>query len=259
MKPPLELQDSISIRTQDLTISLRDKHVRRGIRRERVPGMRVLNEVSVDIPPATYVAIKGSTGSGKTTLLGAIIGLLPENQQLPSSGTVTWNNIDIYSLKERDREALRRRTGFVPQAFPPNRGMTLAEQVVINHKLNNLHVGKRAITGAFESVGLDKHPDSPALGLSGGETRKLALASAILNPNIEWLFCDEPAAGTDEKSNGEINALLDGINATGIGIILITHEETTASRAITLAEGQIVHDTNLQDDASIMPIRSRAI
>ncbi|MFZ1548174.1 MAG: ATP-binding cassette domain-containing protein [Candidatus Nitrotoga sp.] len=199
----------------------------------------ILHEVSFTVEPGDSLAILGASGSGKSTLLGLLAGL-----DVPSSGTVTLDGVDIFSLDEDERARLRGRlAGFVFQSFQLLPALTALENVMLPLELHGASDARERATVALQRVGLAARLSHLPKHLSGGEQQRVAMARAfVVQPKI--LFADEPTGNLDAATGGQIIDLMLELNsAQGTTLILVTHDEALAQqcgRQLHLAAGQIV-------------------
>ncbi len=203
--------------------------------------VRALDGVSITIDEGEFVAIMGHSGSGKSTMLN-ILGFLDK----PDSGTYRLMGDDITELDDDELSLLRNRiAGFVFQQFNLLPRMNSMENV----GLPMVYAGKRdyrsEATERLRQVLLSHRETHYPNELSGGEQQRVAIARALVNrPMI--LFADEPTGNLDTKSEAEIMALLEELNAAGITIVMVTHENEIAERAkriITMRDGMVISDT----------------
>ena len=203
--------------------------------------LAVLKQVSFTIPQGSLVAIVGPSGSGKTTLLGLLAGL-----DLPSSGTVSLDGVELNGLTEDERARLRgEKVGFIFQTFQLIPTLTALENVQVPLEL-------RGDTGApgrarllLDRVGLADRMDHFPSQLSGGEQQRVAIARALANsPKV--LFADEPTGNLDGATGARIVELLEALNkSSGSTVVLVTHDMTLAERMgrlIRLRDGAVVED-----------------
>lgn len=220
--------------TQDAIISLQD------ITREYTQGdvvTQVLKGISLDIKRGDFVALQGSSGSGKSTLLH-ILGLLDR----PTSGTYHLDGTDVATMDDDHASELRNtHFGFVFQSFYLIQYASALENVILPGLYGQSP--RRALTARAEKllgqVGLSDRASFKPSQLSGGQQQRVALARALINePQV--IFADEPTGQLDSQTSSEIMDLLSQINAQGTTVVMVTHDEETASHAATrihLADG----------------------
>jgi putative ABC transport system ATP-binding protein len=199
----------------------------------------ILHEVSFTVEPGDSLAILGASGSGKSTLLGLLAGL-----DVPSSGTVFLDGVDIFSFDEDERARLRGRlAGFVFQSFQLLPALTALENVMLPLELHGASDARERATAALQRVGLAARLSHLPKHLSGGEQQRVAMARAfVVQPKI--LFADEPTGNLDAATGGQIIDLMLELNgAQGTTLILVTHDGVLAQqcgRQLHLAAGRIV-------------------
>jgi putative ABC transport system ATP-binding protein len=203
------------------------------------PAVAALCDVDLVVQRGEYVAIVGPSGSGKSTMLN-LLGLLDR----PTAGTYLLDGLDVATLRERDRTAVRgRRIGFVFQSFHLLPYRTVLENVLLAQVYNGTLRSRRRQSAreALVLVGLAHRLDALPTTLSGGERQRVAIARALVNsPAI--LLCDEPTGNLDSQTSGQLLALLDTLHAAGLTIIVITHAADVASRAqrlVTIMDGRL--------------------
>lgn len=203
-----------------------------------------LNNVNLRIDLSDVVAVVGKIGSGKSTLIQLFNGLIK-----PTSGRVLLDGIDITKDGIKRREIIRK-IGLVFQ-YPEDQ--LFAETVFDEVAFGPINLGfgenevKELVEKAVLSMGIDfeKVRDRSPLALSGGEKRRIAIASVIaMNPNL--LVLDEPTAGMDFEGRKIILSALTERAKRGQGVVLITHdmEEALAvgKRLVVLDRGSIGFD-----------------
>jgi putative ABC transport system ATP-binding protein len=184
------------------------------------------------------VAIVGASGSGKSTLLSLLAGL-----DLPSSGRIALDGVDLLALDEDGRAALRARlVGFVFQSFHLLPALSACENVMLPLELAGVAGARQRAEAMLTRVGLGQRLHHSPRTLSGGEQQRVALARAfVMQPRL--LFADEPTGNLDAATGAEIIELLFQLNAEqGTTLVLVTHDETLARRCqrqIRLAGGRV--------------------
>src|SRR5688572_19941936 len=219
-------------------VIVRADHVTRSFAMPSGPVVAV-RDVSLDIAPGDYLAVRGPSGCGKSTLLH-MLGCV----DTPSSGTLLFEGRDVAALSDRERSLLRLRSiGFVFQRFFLLPMLTAAENVEL--PLSEAGASRRdrqqRTKELLEYVGLSTRADHRPSQLSGGEMQRVAIARALAN-NPQLLLADEPTGELDEATGAQIASLLDRVNADGTALVIVTHDSTLADRAgrvLTMRDGRI--------------------
>lgn len=206
--------------------------------------VHALDDISLSIEAGDFVAIMGPSGSGKSTLM-QILGLL----DTPTTGSYKILGHEASGLQDDELAVLRRETvGFIFQQFHLLSKMTAKENVM----LPLFYSGKSKVhetrpTELLNRVGLGDRMDHRPNEMSGGQQQRVAIARALVNsPAI--VFADEPTGNLDSTSQKEIMAILHELNAQGITVVLVTHEEEIglqAKRRIRMRDGKIQSDERL--------------
>ncbi|MDP9795140.1 putative ABC transport system ATP-binding protein [Catenuloplanes nepalensis] len=201
------------------------------------PPVTALRPADLTVAPGEYVTVVGPSGSGKSSLLN-VAGLLDR----PTAGGYELDGIDVGALRESARTALRgRRIGFVFQSFHLLPYRTATENVALAQLYAAVPRRRRlaAARDALDRVGLAHRRDALPLTLSGGERQRVAIARALVHePSL--LLCDEPTGNLDSATAGTVLDLLDALHATGITLVVITHDPVVAARGartVTIRDG----------------------
>jgi zinc transport system ATP-binding protein len=205
-------------------------------------GVRVLEDVSLEVGAGEFVAIAGPNGGGKTTLLRLVLGL-----ERPVAGTVR-----VFG-KPSGTGAAGARVGYLPQrAHLIGEAPVTVREVVSTGRLAPAGIwgplrraDREAVTRAIETVGLAARADAPLRTLSGGMQQRALIAKALASePTL--LALDEPTTGVDAASQESLGLLLEELRAElGVTILYVSHEfgavEHVVDR-IVLVRGGIVYD-----------------
>ncbi len=206
--------------------------------------VRALDDISFSIDKGQFVAIVGASGSGKSTLLHLIGGL-----DIPTSGKVFINDIDIYKQNETGLSIFRRRNiGFIFQFFNLMPILDVEENISLPALLDSEKVDKKYLDEIISMIGLEDRRKHIPSELSGGQQQRGSIARALINkPSI--ILADEPTGNLDSKNSKEVIELLKvtarKYNQT---LILITHDRNVAEQAdrvITLSDGKIESDKTM--------------
>ncbi len=196
----------------------------------KMPGQRiaVLKKLSLDVAEGEFVAIMGPSGAGKSTLLN-VLGCL----DVADAGSYVLDR-EIISIK--DDHALadirNRKLGFVFQSTRFVDYLDIPDNVAMPGFYSGQQRAfcRQRAEELLELVGLGHRLKHRPGQLSGGENQRVAIARALFNqPRL--LLADEPTGNLDSKNSAEIISLLLELNAGGLTIILITHDQNIASAA----------------------------
>ena len=192
------------------------------------PAVDALVNIDLSLYRGDWLSITGPSGAGKSTLLN-IIGCL----DTPTSGRYFIDGIDTTSLSDDQRAGLRsRRIGFVFQSFHLLPYRSVLENVMLAEVYRHEpQAGRRdRALAAIERVGLANRADFLPSKLSGGERQRVAIARALVgSPSL--LLCDEPTGNLDSKSSAAILDFFEQLNADGLTLAIVTHDENVARRA----------------------------
>ena len=207
--------------------------------RDSAGELTILHEISFQLAARESVAIVGASGSGKSTLLSILAGL-----DTPSSGSVKLDGIDLFSLDEDARAAVRgARIGFVFQSFQLMGHLSALENVMLPLELRGDRNARALATEMLGRVGLGARLGHYPKLLSGGEQQRVALARAfVMRPAL--LLADEPTGSLDHATGESVMQLMFELNReVGTTLILVTHDPRIAERCdrqIRLEAGRMV-------------------
>ena len=201
--------------------------------------VKALDGVDLSIEQGEFVAIVGTSGSGKSTLLHMLGGL-----DRPTSGTVTVDGRDIFTLKDEALTIFRRRKiGFVFQSYNLVPVLSVWENIVLPVELDGAKVDESYVQEVIATLGLGKKLQNLPNQLSGGQQQRVAIARALATkPAI--LLADEPTGNLDSKTSQDVLSLM---KVTGQKfaqtMVMITHNEEIAQmadRIVRIEDGRIV-------------------
>jgi len=209
--------------------------------------VHALSEVTLTLPAGDYVSVMGPSGSGKSTLLN-VLGLLDR----ADSGSYRLDGVETTVQPEEKRAALRRNhIGFVFQAFHLVPRLTAADNIGLPMLLAGVEPRERQrrVHEVLESLDLTERGHHRPDQLSGGQRQRVAIGRAIvMKPSL--LLADEPTGNLDQHAGNEVVALLEQLNASGITLVVVTHDPAIGQRArrrVRMVDGRI--ESDLQADA----------
>ena len=201
--------------------------------------VRALDGVDLTVEQGEFVAVVGTSGSGKSTLLHMLGGL-----DRPTSGTVSVDGRDIFSLKDEELTIFRRRKiGFVFQNYNLVPVLSVYENIVLPIQLDGRQPDRRYVGEIIETLGLESKLQNLPNNLSGGQQQRVAIARALAaKPAI--ILADEPTGNLDSATSLDVMSLLKTTSQKfSQTIVMITHNEDIAQmtgRIIRIEDGRIV-------------------
>ena len=199
--------------------------------------------VSLRVERGEWVSVVGPSGSGKSTLMN-LLGLLDR----PTSGLYVLNGRDVSGLKGGELAAARRDLlGFVFQSY----NLLPRQSAQGNVELPMVYAGvggkerKRRAREALERVGLADRAHHSPTELSGGQKQRVAVARALVNEPA-LLLADEPTGNLDTATGEGILDLFAELNAGGVTLMVVTHDEGVARRGrrvVEIRDGRVFSDT----------------
>ena len=201
--------------------------------------VRALDGVDLAVENGEFVAIVGTSGSGKSTLLHMLGGL-----DRPTSGRVTVDGKDIFSLKDEALTIFRRRKiGFVFQSYNLVPVLSVYENIVLPLELDGRRPDRDYLQEVITALGLEKKQSSRPNQLSGGQQQRVAIARALAaKPAI--LLADEPTGNLDSRTSQDVLGLMKVAGQKfSQTMVMITHNEEIAQmadRIVRIEDGRIV-------------------
>ena len=195
-----------------------------------------LDKVDLTVAPGDFISIIGPSGSGKSTLLHLLSGL-----DHPTSGSLTYDGQEIYTLPDKELSAFRRRQmGFIFQQFNLLPVLTARENILMPLLLDKKQPDEGYLSQLAELLGIRNRLDHLPHELSGGQQQRVAIARALI-AQPEVIFADEPTGNLDSKSGGEVMDMLKSIrDRMGKTLVIITHDNriaVMADRRLTIMDG----------------------
>ncbi|WP_265587529.1 LPS export ABC transporter ATP-binding protein [Sphingomicrobium arenosum] len=198
----------------------------------------VLKDVSMAVARGEVVGLLGPNGAGKTTSFYSVMGLVR-----PDSGRIVLDGNDITGLPMYRRAILG--LGYLPQETSIFRGLTVEQNILSVLEISEPDRAAREtrLEQLLDEFGLQRLRQSPAMALSGGERRRCEIARALAaSPSI--MLLDEPFAGIDPLSIGDIRDLIKELKQRDIGVLITDHNVREmldiVDRACIIYDGQVL-------------------
>jgi putative ABC transport system ATP-binding protein len=204
--------------------------------------VRAADDISFDIYKGEFVAIVGQSGSGKSTCMN-IIGAL----DVPTSGKYFLDGVDVSTMNDNQLAVIRNKMlGFIFQQYNLIPKLTVLENVELPllYAGESKHERREKALEALARVGLTDKAKNLPTQLSGGQQQRVSIARALAgNPSV--ILADEPTGALDSRTGREVLEFLQKLHSEGNTIVLITHDNsiaTKAERIIRLQDGKVVYD-----------------
>ena len=207
---------------------------------------RVVHDISLSIRQGSIVGLLGPNGAGKTTSFYMIVGLVRAD-----SGEVAIDEMDLSRAAMHERALAG--IGYLPQEASIFRKLTVADNImaILETRKDLDKAGRhQRLEQLLEDFHVTHIRDNPGMALSGGERRRVEIARALATEPA-FILLDEPFAGVDPISVGEIKAIIRQLKARDIGVLITDHNvrETLdiCDHAYIVGDGQIIAEGNAQD------------
>lgn len=201
--------------------------------------VHALDGVNFQVEKGEFVAIVGTSGSGKSTLLHMLGGL-----DRPTSGSVTVDGKEIFTLKDEELTIFRRRKiGFVFQNYNLVPVLNVYENIVLPIQLDGVNPDQAYIREIIDTLGLASKLNNLPNNLSGGQQQRVAIARALASkPAI--ILADEPTGNLDSRTSQDVLSLMKVTSQKfSQTVVMITHNEEIAQladRIIRIEDGKIL-------------------
>jgi lipopolysaccharide export system ATP-binding protein len=199
---------------------------------------RVVNEVSLEVTKGEIVGLLGPNGAGKTTTFYMVVGLIR-----PNAGTIRLQEQDITRLPMYRRARLG--VGYLAQEASVFRKLTVEQNLIaiLETFVRSKEERQQRCDRLLEELNLARLRRQKAFTLSGGERRRVEIARALVT-DPDFILLDEPFTGVDPIAVEEIQEILAGLKAKGLGVLITDHNvrETLhiTDRAYIMNEGRIL-------------------
>ena len=206
---------------------------------KRYRGRAVVHDVSLQVAQGEIVGLLGPNGAGKTTTFYMVVGLVPAD-----GGKIQVGDHDLTQANMHQRA--RRGLGYLPQEASIFRKLSVANNImaILELRQDLDRQGRRnELSRLMDEFHVSHLADQPGVSLSGGERRRVEIARALAgNPN--FILLDEPFAGVDPISVGDIQKIVRQLKERNIGILITDHNvrETLGicDRAYIISEGRVL-------------------
>lgn len=214
----------------------------------------VVKDVSLEVHSGQVVGLLGPNGAGKTTCFYMIAGIVTADQ-----GNIQLNGTDLTGLSMHGRA--RRGIGYLPQEASIFRKLTVADNIsAILETRSDLNKQQRddKLESLLQEFHITHIRDSLGMALSGGERRRVEIARALAT-EPSFILLDEPFAGVDPISVGDIKQIINHLKTLGIGVLITDHNvrETLdiCEKAYIVGEGHIISEGTAQTVLSNQKVR----
>ncbi len=223
---------------------------------KRYRGRTVVQDVSLRVEPGEIVGLLGPNGAGKTTTFYMVVGLVSAD-----GGHIKVGEHDLTRANMHQRA--RRGLGYLPQEASIFRKLSVADNIMAILELRkdlDRNGRRQELERLLSEFNVSHLAEQMGIALSGGERRRVEIARALAgNPN--YILLDEPFAGVDPISVGEIQQIIKQLAASGIGILITDHNvrETLGicDRAYIISEGRVLthgHPDQIMADEQVRKV-----
>ncbi len=201
-----------------------------------------LDGIDLDIAAGEFVAIMGPSGCGKSTLLN-VVGMLDS----PTDGSYVFNGTEVAGLAEAKLADFRKASiGFIFQSFNLVDELSVRDNIELALLYHDVPATerRRRTDAVMDRVGIAHRAKHRPSQLSGGQQQRVAVARALVaEPKL--ILADEPTGNLDTNHGEEVMRMLQGLNAEGSTIVMVTHSPAHAdyaSRVVNMLDGRILQE-----------------
>lgn len=217
-------------------------------------GRKVVKKVGLQVNAGQIVGLLGPNGAGKTTSFYMIVGLVPND-----AGSIILNDEDLTLLPMHERA--RKGIGYLPQEASIFRKLSVYNNIMAilqTQKLLNDVEREEKLEHLLEEFNISHIKDNLGMSLSGGERRRVEIARALA-ADPKFILLDEPFAGVDPISVGDIKKIILHLKQRGIGILITDHNvrETldVCEHAYIVSHGELIAEGNAEEILSNQHVR----
>ena len=206
--------------------------------RKRYKSRTVVQEVSLSVSSGEVVGLLGPNGAGKTTCFYMMVGLVPLD-----GGNIYLDKLNLSQMPVHRRALLG--LGYLPQEASIFRHLSVADNICAVLELQNYSPDEmqQHLDNLLDDLSISHLRANPALGLSGGERRRVEIARALAT-QPRFILLDEPFAGVDPIAVLDIQKIIRFLKERDIGILITDHNvrETLGicDRAYIISEGNVL-------------------
>lgn len=223
-------------RPNDILVSFQN------VTKEYDNGFKCLDNVTFTIGKGEFVFLVGRSGAGKSSVVKLLI-----REQIPSSGSVVFDGVDITTIPHKEIHQMRRRIGVVFQDFKILPSKNVFDNVAVSLEVMDTPISqiKEVVENVLTLVGLlDKSQRFPA-ELSGGELQRVVIARALAH-EPDLLVADEPTGNIDPIASQQVVDIFEKVNKMGVAVLMATHNDAIVDklkkRVVRLEAGKVVSD-----------------
>ena len=181
----------------------------------------IINPLDFSLKDGEHLLILGPSGSGKTSLLSILAGIQPA-----STGTVKYDDIDLYKLTNTARDKFRgSNLGIIFQNFHLINSLNIYQNILIAANMAGKKISSQKIYNYLAELGLADMAKGKISQLSHGQAQRLAVIRSFIN-QPKWLLCDEPTSALDDANSDKLlNLLKKQAKKQQSSLIIVTHDQ----------------------------------